>query len=196
MALTLAQIKAHMVPHEGEVPHLYLDTVGRVTVGIGNMLPNLAAAQDLPFVRKVDQAPASLAEIRGDWMSVTSQPGAHLASFYAPHTKLELPAAEIDALYQSRVAEFRKQLQGVFTSFDAFPDVAQLAILDMAFNLGVGALRNTWPKFRAAVNAENWTDAAMHCVRPTARPHRNAGTQALFHEAAGVTRGGPVRSFP
>lgn len=185
MALTLAQIKAHMVPFEGEVPHMYLDSVGLVTIGIGNMLPNIAAAEALPFVRRSDSGRASSAEIRADWEKVTAQSGAvRVATFYAAHTQLELPAAAIDALYQRRVDEFKQQLRGVFAHFDTFPDDAQLAVLDMAFNLGVGALNTKWPKFKAAVNAEKWSEAVTECVRPSSRPARNAGTQALFHAAA------------
>ena len=40
MALNFEEIALHMVPFEGNVAHMYLDTVGKVTVGIGNMLPN------------------------------------------------------------------------------------------------------------------------------------------------------------
>ena len=50
MTLTAERIKAHMTPFEGNVAHMYVDTVAKVTVGIGNMLPNAASAQQLNFV--------------------------------------------------------------------------------------------------------------------------------------------------
>ncbi len=34
---------------EGSIPHMYLDTVGRVTVAVGNMIPTAAAAEPLTF---------------------------------------------------------------------------------------------------------------------------------------------------
>jgi GH24 family phage-related lysozyme (muramidase) len=39
---------------EGSVPYMYLDTTGNVTVGVGKMLPNAAAAQKLGFIRRPD----------------------------------------------------------------------------------------------------------------------------------------------
>jgi GH24 family phage-related lysozyme (muramidase) len=35
---------------EGCVPWMYRDTVGKVTVGVGLMLPDVRAAQALPFL--------------------------------------------------------------------------------------------------------------------------------------------------
>lgn len=184
MALTIAQIQAHMTPYEGNVAHMYLDTNGYVTVGIGNLLPNVAAAQTLPFVHKADSQRAAAADIQTDFETVKAQRSRHTAAWYARRTALQLNALDIELLFQRRVNEFLRQLRGVFTNFDHFPDSAQLAVLDMAFNLGVGALNRSWPNFRAAVIAENWSDAATHCVRPGAAPARNAGTQALFRSAA------------
>jgi GH24 family phage-related lysozyme (muramidase) len=37
MAPSFAAIKALMVPSEGNIPHMYLDTAGKVTIGIGNL---------------------------------------------------------------------------------------------------------------------------------------------------------------
>ena len=37
---------------EGRIAHMYLDTKGLVTVGVGKMLRNEAAALKLPFVRR------------------------------------------------------------------------------------------------------------------------------------------------
>ena len=48
---TWAEFTKELKVSEGEIPHLYLDTVGAVTVGVGNMLPGAAAAQKLEFVR-------------------------------------------------------------------------------------------------------------------------------------------------
>ena len=44
---------------EGCVPHMYLDTVGKVTVGVGNMLKKASSAANLPFVLEATGAVAS-----------------------------------------------------------------------------------------------------------------------------------------
>jgi len=47
-------------------------------------------------------------------------------------------------------------------------------MLDMAFNLGTSGLKNTWPRLNAAIDAENWAQAALECNRPQVNPTRNA----------------------
>lgn len=49
---------------EGSVPTMYLDTVGKVTVGVGNILPNVAAAAKLSFVVRTSKESASQDEIK------------------------------------------------------------------------------------------------------------------------------------
>ena len=48
---------------EGSIPFMYVDSTGNVTVGVGNMLPNAAAAQKLAFQRRLDARPG---DRRGD----------------------------------------------------------------------------------------------------------------------------------
>jgi hypothetical protein len=57
-------------------------------------------------------------------------------------------------------------------------------MLDMAFNLGTGALKNRWPSLNHAIDQLDWRTAAGECFRPTANAIRNAGTRALFVSAS------------
>ena len=45
---------------EGCISHMYLDTVGKVTVGVGNMLPTAEAAVELPFIDRDTGASATV----------------------------------------------------------------------------------------------------------------------------------------
>ena len=36
--------------YEGKIPHMYLDTKGLVTVGVGYLLATVVEAQKLPFI--------------------------------------------------------------------------------------------------------------------------------------------------
>ena len=58
---------------EGSIPHMYLDTVGKVTVAVGNMIPTAAAAEPLTFAQRDNGNPATAAEIRQDYESVAQQ---------------------------------------------------------------------------------------------------------------------------
>ncbi len=63
---------------EGNYSYMYLDTTGNVTVGVGEMLPNAAAAQKFAFVRRADATakppvlpgPATADEIKADFDNV------------------------------------------------------------------------------------------------------------------------------
>jgi GH24 family phage-related lysozyme (muramidase) len=113
---------------EGSIPFMYVDTTGNVTVGVGNLLANAAAAQNLTFQRRPDPAaappvavarPATAAEILADFNNVARQMPGQAAGFYRQFTKLDMPETAIDALLQTRVTEFLKGLTAAFPAIDA-----------------------------------------------------------------------------
>jgi GH24 family phage-related lysozyme (muramidase) len=175
--------KLLLVPSEGNVPHMYLDTKGLVTVGIGNMLPSVAAAQMLNFIDRATTAKATADAIKADYEAVTKQPDSKVASYYRPFTKLDLPNVDIDVLFRARVDEFVGQLKKVYPAFDSFPPSAQLALLDMGFNLGTGGLQKKFPKMNAAIAKLDWAAAGTECNRPDVNQARNDATRALFTAA-------------
>ncbi|MFT7186732.1 MAG: GH24 family phage-related lysozyme (muramidase), partial [Pseudohongiellaceae bacterium] len=54
-----SRARTHIKHGEGSINHMYLDTVGKLTVGVGNMLPNSGAASELPFILEDSRKPAS-----------------------------------------------------------------------------------------------------------------------------------------
>ena len=184
MSLSLDEIKQHMVPYEGCVPHMYLDTVGKVTVAIGNLLPTVESAKALRFVVRGTGAVATPAQITADFNAVLKQPKGQFYGKYKQFTQLDMTDADIDALFKLRVAKFEQELRDYYAKYDGFPDKAKLAILDMAFNLGSAGLKKTWPNLNKAIDAQDWVAASKHCVRPQAQQSRNDGTVALFAAAA------------
>src|ERR1700690_255901 len=69
---------------EGVVGHMYLDSPKPplVTVGAGNMLASVSAAQALPFVNAKTGRPATKEEVAHAFQKVTEMSGAHPASRY------------------------------------------------------------------------------------------------------------------
>jgi len=169
---------------EGCIPYMYLDTVGKVTVAVGQMLPTAAAAQGLTFTRRDNGNRATAAEINEDYQSVSQQPSGRVASFYKPFTKLDMPEDAIDALLGRRIAEFEAALRGDFPAYDSYPDEAKLGLMDMAFNLGNSGLINKFPTFTRAARAKNWRICASECRRVGISDARNAMTKQLFEDAA------------
>jgi GH24 family phage-related lysozyme (muramidase) len=181
---------------EGSIPYMYLDTAGNVTVGVGNLLADAAAAQTLPFVVRPGpdadpSAPpvsATPDQIAADFAGVTQQPKALAASHYKQFTTLELPSDAILALLASRVQDFTTQLIAKFPDFNTYPAEACAAIFDMSFNLGLDGVLHGFPTFSQAVRTADWTTAAAQCHRkPPISNDRNNWTQSQFLQAANGT---------
>lgn len=175
---------AYFTAHEGKVEHMYLDSRGLVTVGIGRMLPTPAAAQELPFVLRGTSAPASANIIALEWQAVLAQERDRLASYYRQCTVLDLPGAAMDADFARSVTSFSAVLRRHFPKFDSFPDPAQLGLLDMVYSEGEGVLflprPPGSPHFCAGALSEDWLLCAQECRRGGVSDARNADCAALF----------------
>jgi GH24 family phage-related lysozyme (muramidase) len=194
--LDLATYLPRLKEFEGVFSYMYVDTTGNVTVGVGQMLPTVAAAQDLAFVLRANPVanppesarPATPDEIRADFVNVSQQPGGRTAPFYKQFTKLDLPDSAIDAVLEAKIEEITKQLSIAFPDFNSYPAEACAAILDMGYNLGVEKLTTAFPSFSRAVRARDWATAAEECQRRGPGPDRNNWTKAQLENAAANAR--------
>ena len=99
----LDECMAKIEEFEGRVPWLYLDSPGLVTVGVGNMLPNVMAAERLPF--HLAGTPATTDQIKADYKRVAAMSPNHLPTFYLCSSSLRLNDYTIEALLFRVVAE-------------------------------------------------------------------------------------------
>ena len=178
MATYLDESLAKLEWFEGAIPWMYLDTRGYVTVGVGLMLPNAAAAQKLPFI--VGQRTATADEIATEYTRVEALPMGRPALFYRQENGLMLEKVEIDSLLRTVLAGFEGELRAGLTGYDQFPDSVKLALLDMAYNLGPVGLLHGYPTLIAAVEAGNWSKAGNNCFRHGPGAARNLWTQKQF----------------
>jgi GH24 family phage-related lysozyme (muramidase) len=148
-----ATLKQSLAENEGNVPYMYLDTVGRVTVGVGHMIASSSLAQELSFVVRGTAQPASAAQIVADYNSVSAQPKGMLFTHYQPFTRLQMTPAAVDQLLEKDIAQMESGVRASFRGYDNYPAPAQDALLDMAFNLGVNGLVTKFPKLKAAAEA-------------------------------------------
>jgi GH24 family phage-related lysozyme (muramidase) len=178
--LTLNEIAADLVASEGDVPYMYLDCYGYVTVGIGTCLvpgdkkkrsnqldPSLAVK--LPFKSREPGKPEKADEddIRKAFGNVARmQKGLHPADRYLTHPHLELEHTDVLAEVQKYVDTAKDYLNKVLPGFDHFPKAARRAILDIVYNRGAG---HFGPKknyeIRKAVLVRDWKRAAEHVPR-------------------------------
>lgn len=178
------QLLDALLRYEGKVNHMYLDSNGYVTVGIGHLLANRDAAMALPFQR----APGWRAEpfeIGLEYDRLRQLSPNRLPSYYRTHTRLHLSDTEIDRLTLQHIETFHRELRSIYAEFDELPSSVRLALFDLIFNVGQTSLRNRWPRMNAAIAARDWATAAVQSRRaPPIPAARNDYVRKLFEQAA------------
>jgi GH24 family phage-related lysozyme (muramidase) len=180
---------------EGESRHMYLDTAGLVTTGIGHMLKTPDAAVKLPWYHETTGLPATPSEVRTRFEELRASWAHHRtehpkeqnrfdAKSYEKGSDLVLPPTfprkdAIDRLQN----DFLPKLRKVFPGFDAYPMPAQRAIVDMAYNLGIGKLEKGFPNFVGLCRDGKFAQAAVESHRSSSREERNVATRQLLEEA-------------
>jgi len=187
---------------EGKVPHLYLDSRGYMTVGIGICLVTEKKPKDptramtLPFKNLEADRPAEKEEIRAAFEKVVVMSPKLEASRYRTDPRLELS----DEYMRQMVKDFvdgkaLPALRANFPEFDGFPKCVRRALLDIIYNCGPAFLDDDKPKrpakspkLRAAVLAQKWDVAATE-VPKKGRAERRQWRMDLFNFAHRL--GGP-----
>jgi GH24 family phage-related lysozyme (muramidase) len=177
----LEQSLTKLKEFEGCVPWMYRDTVGKITVGVGLMLPDTKAAEALPFL--VGTRAATPQEIAAEFARVDALPLGRASAFYKSPSSLELTQQTIDAKLTAVLQGFEADLRTEFPHYDQLPDTIKLALLDMIYNLGPAGLFKGFPHLVAAVQTGAWTQAAAYCTRRGPSPTRNAWTKEQFLSA-------------
>jgi GH24 family phage-related lysozyme (muramidase) len=170
---------------EGTVDHMYLDTRGNVTVGVGKLLPDAASAEALPFRHRTTGILATAEEIGVEFEHIQGieMPDCAIAGYYEPFTRLYLSQSDIDGLALKHLrADFRALLRQ-YPDFGNFPLPAQIALLDMLYNLGPPVM-SSYSNMRRAIHAADWEAAARQSARSGISDERNQHVFNLFMEAA------------
>ncbi len=170
---------------EGCVPWMYRDTVGKITVGVGLMLPDAKSAESLPFLAGTRAATAQ--EIAAEFARVDALPLGRPSIFYKSPSSLELTQHTIDTRLTAILEDFEAALRTRLPHYDAFPDGVKMALLDMIYNLGPEGLFRGFPHLIAAVEAGAWAQAGESCLRRGPSAARNAWTRQQFLSAVVTT---------
>jgi GH24 family phage-related lysozyme (muramidase) len=181
VATYLEQSLTKLKEFEGCVAWMYRDTVGKVTVGVGLMLPDTKAAQTLPFF--LGARAATPEEIAAEYARVDGMTLGRASSFYKTPTSLELTQQTIDSKLSSILQGFEADLRTEFPHYETLPDGVKMALLDMIYNLGPAGLFKGFPHLVAAVQTGSWAQAAEHCMRRGPSTARNNWTRQQFLSA-------------
>lgn len=167
---------AKIIEHEGSIPHLYCDHLGNVTCGVGFLVRRSADLLRFSW--------SSQRDAYEDYLRVRAAyaPGEnHTARWYRKHCQATL--LDVETPLRDLVWSFKLQLQTRGLPLDTFPLPVQHAVLDMAYNLGVGGLLGKFPKFVAHLKAGDYKAAARECKRPQVSATRNAWTRKQLESA-------------
>lgn len=179
--------------YEGRLDHLYLDSKGKVTVGIGHMVPSSAAMISVTMYKKEDKATkvATFDQKKKEYETISKKKKGYRASWYKTHTTLFMKSADIEAQRDVHLDSFYSELTNIYkkgngyaSSFDEFPEDVQVALFDLIFNLGATKLNNTFPNFNKAIKDQDWEKAAKESNRPDVNQARNDFVKGLLNGVA------------
>ena len=194
-SITDSKWRAWNQPNEGWTNFLYTDDAppsaafpnGIPTIGMGNAVESIAAAQALPFVSP-DGSLTDAATIAAQWQAVHDGP-ANSSTGAGYLTTMRLPDAAIEVLIDDTIAANEQILRPYFPGWDTLPADAQAAIMSMAWAMGPG-FAGTFGNFDAAINRGDYDGAiAAHAYRGVGTQKRQAQELAALANAKAVAAG-------
>ncbi len=182
-----ATLKKNIKKYEGCVPHMYLDTKGYVTVGIGHLLHDIEAAKKVPFTVRGTGAIATAKQIEEEFKVIKARPFGKDEAYtrFKPFTKLIITELNINAQVDKHIKIFENDLKRIYgvSEFSSYPNNVKLALFDMIFNLGIYKLKDTFPNFNKHMKAKNFKKAAIESNRKDISAERNTYVRNLFLSA-------------
>lgn len=192
MSIANAKLRAIELITEGESfkSWMYLDSVSQVTIGYGTMMPDAASAAAIEL-RHPDRKLATPDEKRKEWrrLRAISPAGTDInytAEHYRKDATLFITETEGSRLRLLKLDAFIEDLRVIYPRFSSFPEDAQVALMDMIYNLG-WKIRSVFKKFTEAINdpkGPDWKAAAAQSRRPQLSKERNKAVEDLFLAAA------------
>ncbi len=186
-------VQKKLEEYEGRYNHMYLDSKGKVTIGVGHLIASKNAVATITLYKTKNNqptTPASLKEKQDEYSNVLKQKKNYKASWYKQFTKLVMKEADINAQRDKHITAFYTELSGMYSKakgytndFDAMPEEVQLALFDMIFNLGQTKLRTIFTNFNKAIKQEKWDEAAKQANRPDVNAARNTYVKTLLTDA-------------
>lgn len=179
------EVSKNIEKYEGRISHLYLDTAGKVTVGIGHMVPNKIGMSSVTMYKVGTNkvlVPASAIEKHAEYDAIKKLPfgRSHGAASFKKHTTLIMKDGDINLQRDKHIQSFYKELTAYYTTangyakaFDSMPVEVQKALFDMVFNLGITKLKSQYIKFNGFIKSEKWDEAAKQSNRVGISPLRN-----------------------
>ncbi|EPF7652954.1 hypothetical protein ACXLRA_003135 [Vibrio vulnificus] len=187
------EVSKKIEQYEGRSNHLYLDTKGKVTVGVGHLISSRNAIATVRLYKTKNNLPSQIAtmiEKQEEYDNITKLPYGmrYGASSFKSHTTLVMKEIDINSQRDNHISSFYSELSSIYKKsngytddFDNFHKNIQLALFDMIFNLGATKLVNVFKKFNSALKDGDWQKAAAESNRPDVNSARNQYVKQLLN---------------
>lgn len=193
-----------VIDFEGDIPHMYLDTKGKVTAGPGFHLQDREDAARRPFRHMVTEdkfeRPATQAEVIDAYDRVSKKPsGNYAAAKYNPFRDDTLSRIGLDPDYsRTEIKRFlereEEMLRSKIRDFDSLPKPVRRVLLDMQYNIGdrkfrpeykddADVIKPAWPKLFDALSKRDYRRAAGELYSSDVGSGRNKWRRDLMLEA-------------
>lgn len=183
---------------EGRTDHMYLDTRGYVTFGVGRKIDDAGVISAYGLTRPWRDADGDLvleAVIAQEWRTIKARTDLQSRGgyAYASIAALSLDGRDIDEALADTTGQFWATLVRSLPGLPEWPADAQLGLANMAYHLGPNFLGSSWPSFTAAARTADFAGCAAHC-QTSARTPRDRANAQLFTNAAAAAFAGPAIS--
>lgn len=149
---------AHLKKEEGNPQHIYLDTKGYKTIGVGINVDDWNTFQKLNFM--LNNRPATLEEKRQAFNIFENSKAQNRygqkfgAEYFKDVSNLRITDDESNRLLNQHLQNTLQHVQTQFPNFQTFPQGLQNVLLDIAYNTG-NIIRKKWPRLHAAIQTKS-----------------------------------------
>jgi peptidoglycan hydrolase-like protein with peptidoglycan-binding domain len=182
-------------PLEGFLPFMYIDALGYVTTGMGNLIDPISTAMNLPW-KNADGSRSSPAEIQTAWNAVdalrsdtkgqkqTSGPATQGGGSQGGYTSIRISKADVQNLVAQKLKENEGYILAHMPGYANAPADAQLAAHSMSWAMGPG-FTGSWTQFHDAFNSGDYATAADQShMQGVGIDMRNMANKLLLTNAA------------
>ena len=154
----LARAREHLRKEENDLPHIYLDTKGYKTVGVGTNIDDRKKFISIDWQK--DNRPATEQE-KSEAFEVFERVKRRKeygqkygAKWYKDKSPLRISKETSDKLLNEHLNNDLISLRKTFVEFDSFPEELQDVLLDIKYNVG-NVSNEKWPKLHEGIKNIN-----------------------------------------
>lgn len=166
---------------ENFIPHIYLDTKGKMTTGIGALVDNEATFMNVDWLVN-NERPATMAEKRAaynrflDLKRQNKYGPKYGAGYYEKESNLRVPEEYARQRAYEHLKNDLANLRYEFKDFDSYFYPLKESLLDITYQTGP-IIEKEWPNLRAGIRERNLSKIYNHVNREDASAIRNKWTK-------------------